>query len=473
MRRLVLRGLGAAHESARGAQGRSVKADDRELGAASAELAGIIFVISLMVAAVVTAAGSGALGSAYENLFCRAFSWFGTSCEASAETSTQDREPEQACVVQTDSQTRSLGITAVIDLEGGGTIVQEKMSDDTYRVTYEGIVKGGTGVGVGGHLTVEVDDNTYGLALDASLGADGAISGGSSWEFDSEGEASELVSELERQLSNATTPLVGPIRDAWHWGFGDKYEMPAPTETFGEVGLYGDASASATALVDSASAEGNAAHMLGAKQNHDTGEATVYYSFSADVSAAAQSFDAANLDMDSASAHGETQMTIALTYDPSGEYLTDLSVEGMAYGDVNYDLAGLFQSTPEDNSKGRVYNASLSLTDEETALIAYDLARSAGIDLPPSQLVDFPVTGPVDAPAVSATERFVDAARERGEVYRQDFTGDDNTGFAVSGGGKVLGEFGGSYANTSLSRTMTDAQYFDGTQWADWVSCYP
>ncbi|WP_448073421.1 hypothetical protein [Georgenia yuyongxinii] len=132
---------------------------DGERGAASAELVGTIFVVLVVGALLTTAAPGGALSGAFENTLCRAFSSFGLECGGAANPAAGSREPDEVCVVATEETRRSLGVSiAFVDVDPGGAVAVEELADGTFRVTYQGEVRGAASAGVGGGVQVTVGD---------------------------------------------------------------------------------------------------------------------------------------------------------------------------------------------------------------------------------------------------------------------------------------------------------------------------
>ena len=446
---------------------RTVRTVDRERGAASAELAGMIMVIVLLISALLIAAGSGGLGAQYENLLCRAFSWFGTSCTAPPPLAV-DREPDAPCTVLTNTSRKSIGVTVVADLDSGGSVTLETMSDNTYRVTADSEASLGLGFGGGGGVSVTWDDKKVGGLVQAGGGAAVAAQGGASWTFDNKADAQQLVDYFDRKITNATTPVVGSamsLYDATKDFFsGSRYQPPPPTEYAGELSLKGNLSASAVGVANAGTGQVGGAVSLGATVNAETKETTVYYATAIEGSADVRD------GLSTASASGELLGVLAVTISPEGEYLTNVSYETVLYGDAGYEAYAMFNSVADGGSAGGVVlKASVDLTDEESTLIAYDLLRASGI--PPSQFLP-PSTGSgMDVPAFTALKRLVDASLERGEVTRQEITGSSSTALGLEGSGDVGIGIGARYESSTSERQVTGAQYYDGSRWVDWTSC--
>ena len=464
-------------EGAEGAEGAgpasTMRTDTRERGAASAELAGIMMVIVLLISALMIAAGSGGLGAQYENLLCRAFSWFGTTCSTPPPLASE-REPDEACTVDTRSKSKSIGVTVVADVDGGGTVTFETMSDGTYRVSANGVASAGMGIGAGGGLGVTVDGDVYGANVVAGGGASLAFGAGASWTFDNIDDANRLFDYLDKKAFNATSGTFGLAKEIYETVTGDNYSPPAPGEYAVSGGLVVSGNAAATGLRESATAEASITQELGATFNTETSAKTIYFLTTLKGSADLRLGSGPAGTTGSTGASGEVSGVLAVTVSPNGEYLTNVSFEATAYGEAGYQVSEMFGSAIDGgDSGGTVLNASVDLTDTESSLIAADLLRAAGIETSPSQYQHQPKSGggAGQVPALSALQRMIDVSRERGEVYRQAIEGESSTAFAINGSANLLGGVGLRYDNSSSKREVTDAQYFDGSRWVDWTSC--
>ena len=105
------------------------------------------------------------------------------------------------------------------------------------------------------------------------------------------------------------------------------------------------------------------------------------------------------------------------------------------------------------------------LTSDEAWAIGVDMLDATGI-LPEDRNVVRQYEGARDA-----YERFMEAARERGVVTRQDLTTGSTTPFALQVEGGVLVEFGASYEDSTSTVTSTGAQYHSEDLWKEWVEC--
>lgn len=290
------------------------------------------------------------------------------------------------------------------------------------------------------------------------------------WEVDA-AQKDALVSYFQDELFNATTPVVGPARNLWNtMPWVDRYEPPAPTSVFGQVGATGSARACATGLDKSASAEADLAMAIGVETNLETGEITTYYQVDADAEAGAD-MPGAVVSSD-ASAEGRIQGVIAVTVDPAGDYLTNVEYQATMFGSADAGVDPVFgPSFSADASGDQIINASVDLTAPESLSIATDLLRGAGIPVPAgAHRGGANPNGPVSL--LNAAQTFARAAQDRGELWRQHIDGDSQTPLALNASGKLGIGVGARYDNSTTETSVTDAQYWDGQAWAPWVRCH-
>ena len=362
-----------------------------------------------------------------------------------------------------------------LQVEGGALIRVETMSDGTYRVSREGsgAVGGQLDTGLGGSVTI--DDNTVGgeAVANASLVLKGGV--GATWVVGSEAEKDQLVTYLQDErnwesvqglLSTGGLPgrFAAGVGDAgralWKWAT-DAYEPSAPDEVYGYAGVEGKAGAAGSGLVDHAELNGKGSHVLGMRTSTRTGATTVYYEGEIALKGAYANL----LQGSEVGASGTWRPLVAVTYDPQGNPL-NVQVQGVAAGDLKLVVGQMFGDDLVNLNPdgGFVFDARVSVTDDETRDIAIGLLRASGI--------------PVDTPqarfdgAVDAVETFVGAARERGTLTRQTINIKDATSFGIQASGKVEGVgLGGSFKNSTETISTTDADYWDGSGWRTWASC--
>lgn len=444
-----------------------------ESGSSSAAYAGIIVVVVIMVAALIVASPQWG-----QTLTCKIGSELskiggggGYSCQAE-DTS---HVPTQACVngSHKTSASGTVGGTFVVKVaaEANGSILVETMSDGTYRVTD---TRGGSiqvKKSVGGGSRVIIDGKSYGLQASASAGGGVTASGGVTYTVSSEQEKNDLVSYLDRHaVGDAVSTAGGPVVGIGEWIVNgtwdvfDGYDPPRPTEAYIEGGFIGSASAGATGLTTSATASAKGTSVLGTRINTETGAVTTYYKVDANAKAGVS-------DGVMTQGNGNVQgaMTIAVTVGADGN-TTNVTATGMYYASAGSSAqAGPFGETIGAVSvdTGRRYQASVDLTSQETTSISQDMLRSFGIPVP-NQDGSVPATGPTAAG--EAAETFVNAARDRGVLTRQDVdVSGHEYGFDA---GLDLGvglSLGGRYSTEDVS--YSNGQYWDGHRWQTWEGC--
>ena len=185
-------------------------------GQSTLEYIGVIAVLAL----VITVAGAATMAPSYLNA-----TWGGFQRALCIVTGRECRAlDEQACVVRSNSEGRTVSATIVfVRLEDGRLLLQERLSDGRIRIT----VTASNGAGAEGGVGASAGVNYKGIRLDASAQANAALLGlygrGKVYVARDAGEAQRLVRAI--QDGRARTP------DA----------------TFREGGLRGEASATAGA----------------------------------------------------------------------------------------------------------------------------------------------------------------------------------------------------------------------------------
>jgi len=455
---------------------------DRERGAVTAEYSGAIVIAVLLVAALLLAFGSGgAVSERLKYVICQAISFGQGDCQAPGATAAQvdPHKPTVACVRSTSADTNAVEVgVGVFAAKGGGTVRVEEMSDGTFRVSAEGVAGVGVTVGEGGSATVTINDKTYGVAGEVSATALVTGTGGLTWVVDGSTNATRLKDFLTEKRDLSTLGPVGTVagvaeesgRAMWEFISGDKrYQPPAPTEIYGEAGVRAEAGMNALAEPSSpsasASASVEAATAIGSRFNFKTGAKTVYYTYQvageADLGVDAGSVTAG------ASASGSVEVLLAVTLDPDGNPV-EVTATGQAAGDVKAQVEGLFRGEPVGLTVngGRLYSASVELTGPETASIATDLLRATGI-VPADRNV-----AQQAGHASDALDTFLQAARERGVVTRQDLATDKVTPFAIQASGEVDGlGLSAGFENSTTRSDYSNAQYLSNGLWKDWNEC--
>lgn len=448
-----------------------------DTGQATLEGLGIVSVAVLLVAALVlvmTPAGVWVQDRVRAAL-CELTG--GTDCGAAIDLTAETRpEPEHACVLEDHRDARDVVLSVTwVQVEGGDRIRVEELPGDRFRVSSD--LSGGVGgqIGVGGGVSVVVDDQGYGAEAQAGVSAVLAAGGGATWVVDGTQQRDQLVDYLkgERDWRSVQGVMAGsgPIgfitsgvatagREAWRF-LTDGYRPDLPTEIYAYGGVEADGSANATGILSNAAAAGSTATVVGARQDIETGATTMYFHGSVEGSATAQQ---RGLDSMDAGASGRMELMLAVTYDPDGMPVT-LQAQQVQVGAYGAEMNPFFgEDFVAGDSGGYLFDARVSLTDGELRDIAYGLMQASGITTPSP--VDRAVGG------YDALSTFVGAAQERGTLTMQTVTLEDSTSFAIQGGGEVAGiGLGGSFSNSTSTVTSTGAHYWDGSGWRSWGSC--
>lgn len=450
---------------------------ESEAGEVAAEYAGTIIVAILLIGSLLlTVSPGGAVSEHLKYVICQALTFGQGGCEAPSATAGEDpHKPTDPCVLTNSTDSRDVALSVMfVAAKGGGTIKVETMSDGTYRVSQEGSIGAGLTEGLsvpGGSVTL--DDSVYGVeaGISGSVYLDGAA--GLTWVVD-EGTKDDLVDYLKEQRDLTTlSTLGGPVgsilaggKSAWSFLSGDRYTPPAPDEVYGHLGASADGSANASGMVASASASTTGAAALGYRINTKDMSITRYYTYTLSGEADAAYDDA--LDHAEAGASGSVELMVAVTFDADDNPLK-VDVQGQAVGEWKAQVTDLYTDGdprgPSDTG-GVLYSASMDLTRSEAASVGTDLLHATGIIPADRDVVD------QAGHAQDAFDTFVDAARERGVITRQDLETDSVTPFAIQGGGSVgpVG-LGGSFKNSTSTVDSTGGEYYSDGLWKEWVEC--
>ena len=461
----------------------TLKRDER--GAATLEFTGVTAAATAIILGVLLAVATAApaVGDKFRWAVCMVTTLGQGPCGAA--TSADDHRPPQPCVVS--ARTRSLDTevaVAVVTLGDGRRFEVAKLSDGRTRVT---LLEGGSiglETGVGGGVTVTVNDRTGGANAVADVGGSLDMSNGRVWYTRDPREVQRMLSEnTEDAVETVVLGGGGPARWVWERGQdaygavsgnGD-YEFPDPDETYTQGGVSADARAEVTGGLDRANGSVGAAQVVGVRDTRD-GKKTVYFKSTVNGTAGLQTLgeDAdGDPQFQGGQGSGRLELLTAATYDSDGN-MTEVTTTAIAGGESKGAVSGLFGGTGDavlDDQNTRagsvVYQATLPVrnsTDERVAtdfLIAMGVTQLGGAAL---QAAAMPATVP-------ATVRFVDAARDRGYTTRQTFSTEDNTPFAFDAAGKLGFELGANASVQTASQRSTGSEYWDGTRWVDRKEC--
>ncbi|WP_102509414.1 hypothetical protein [Sanguibacter massiliensis] len=449
------------------------RGDDR--GAGSVEYLGAILLVVAVVGSLLIAATP--IGSAIAARLCEAF---GTAC-AATEDAVDARRPEGPCVTDAVTTARSIGATVIVDVDGGGTLITENLSDGTTRVTFRAAGNAGIGVAAGAKISLTVDDFTMAKGAHAAAGAAAVVAGGSTWDFPpgQEKAAAQLTEHFQRHVENATTPIAGPLRALWDGASaavdritGNGYRVPTPTSYFAQVDAQLAASGAWTDFTPLGPADGDVrasgATALGGRVDTATGATTLYFGASLDSTAWGRvGYLHENVE---GSFDGDVQTVVAVTLDPTSTHMTNVSIELTTAQEGSIHLSRLLGTQYSDaHARGSQAHLSVDLTNPEATSVAGDLLRAVGVPVPPTAWTPAGGTG---SPGEDALATFVRAAMERGEATVLARTSGSSTPFAFDAavdGWKV--GVGVRYENSSTTTTTTEASYFDGSRWVPWTEC--
>ena len=452
----------------------------KDFGAATLEFTGMVAVAALVAVSVLLAAVPNApfVGSKFREAVCQIISLGQGDC--GGVTSPEAHRPTEPCVIHSDSTT-SEGEVAVIFVtaKNGRTYEVAKLSDGRYRITYLSDGAVGVETGVGGGLTVTVNDRNYGGSATADVSAALDFQSGDVWYASSEQEAYDiLVSAAESDLKDQVVGSGGPLRSIVDWG-EDQLGIgagnpPEPDETFAQGGLVLNASAEATDIAVSAGAEVGATEALGVRTTKD-GRTTVYLSTTVQGEAGLQSvgIDPNTLDPQfiGAQANGKLQLVTAVTFDSSGN-MVEVSTTATAAGESKGLVTALFGGSADPSltnsvSTATVYRATLPIKTDADKMLAEQYLMATGV---------MQLGGPIAmtltaAPAAYATTEFLTAARNRGQLTQQSFDTNNTTVVGVEAEGKLGVELGVDYKLKTGELTSTGGQYWDGVNWQTWQGC--
>lgn len=448
-------------------------------GATTIEHTGVYAVAACLAVSILLVAASA--GASARDVFDRAVclvTSLGVS-DCGGRTSADEHRPTQPCVIAADTRAMRTEIAVIVVTASDGRRFEvAQLSDGRYRVKL--LESGSTGfqVGVGGGLTVTVNDRTVGGAAVAEAGADFEVGSGRVWYSSDPDEVARMVGEDgEDAVEGALLGDSGPVRWVWERGQdvvgaatgGGDYEFPEADETFSQGGFSVGARGEITALTDRGSVSVGASEVLGVRETKQD-ETTIYYRTKVEGAAGLQWLNAGADGFDGADVAGAVELVAAVTYDADGA-MKEVAVTGVAAGDSKGAIAALFggaddASLTNSASGAVVYEATLPVRDaldERTAsefLVSMGVARLAGPTMPAAA-----------APLPGAGARLLRAAGERGYTTRQTYDTDASTTFAVDASGRLGIELGANMSVESETQTITGAQYWDGSSWVDRTEC--
>ncbi len=449
----------------------------RDDGAASLETTGVAIIASLIVVAVLLAVTPQArvLGETFAYYICQVVTFGQGGCVAPS-SSPEAHKPTDPCVLTQNGVERNSKISVIVFTASDGQRVEvQQLSNGEYRVTVTDTGGAGLETGVGGGLSLTVNDTTVGGMASADAGASIDLKAGDVYYTDEAGLGNLMDGLLQDEIKDQLAGEGGPIRwltDQATDLVGVSNDLPAPDEVYAEGGVSLNASAEATGLLDSAKAGVEASAMIGTRTNRD-GTTTVYLKTTVSGEAGLQSLGIdteGNPQFQGARLEGEVEVVTAVTFDAGGN-MTRVQATAAAGGQSSGIASAMFGDDSDSAlsnqvSGTRIYQATLDIADSTDANIAGQFLLAQGVSAVGGW------TNPVTAAGiVLANQSFFEAAGSHGTITQQDYATDSNTVLGIDAAGKLGVELGFSGSVSEDSRTITGASYWDGSQWVEWEDC--
>jgi hypothetical protein len=454
-----------------------LKVRGRERGEATLESVGMTIVASILVVSLLMAVMPQArtLRETMAYYICQVVTFGQGGCTPPS-SSPEAHEPTEPCVISQNGIERNQEIAiVVVTTKDGRRIEIQQLSNGEYSVTVTDTGGAGLEAGVGGGLSLTVNDTTVGGFADASAGVSLDINEGDVYYTDEDGLDDLMGALTQDQILDTVAGDGGPIRWITDQGLnvvGADNDLPDPDETYAEGGISLNASAEATGGLDSASAGIGESAVLGIKENRD-GTTTVYVSATVEGEAGLQTLGVdteGNPQFQGADASGSLEVVNAVTFDSEGN-MTQMQVSAVASGESSGYATALFGGDGDadlgsSTSGATIYQATLPVTDDYSQgvvnnyLLTMGIASLGGWNNPLASL------GVVDA-----TQDFMDAAGSYGTITEVQYDVDSNTVFGYDAGAELGIQLGASGSVEEDSMQVTGAQYWDGTQWVEWTAC--
>lgn len=447
----------------------------RDTGAATLELTGVTIVAAVIVVALLTAAlpQARALGETYSYWVCKVVTLGQGSCSPPAPESAH--VPTEPCVLTSDGVERNQKISViVVTAEDGRRIEVSELSNGDYRVTVSDTDGAGVEAGVGGGLSLTVNDRTVGANVNASASASLVLTNGQEYRASPQDMPDLMDALMQDQLSDTIVGDNGLLRWVTDKGLdltGLGKDLPSPEATYAEGGVSLNASAEATAFAESASAGVSDAQVLGVRTARD-GSRTVYLKTTVTGEAGLQSLgiNTDGVDFEGAGVSGEVEVINAVRFDEKGNMVNvqaSAAVGGESTGVASALFGGSSDNDLTNSENGlRIYQATLPIKTSTDQKAANDYLVSVGV-----QTIGAWTAAPIALAGIPGQVGFFQATRDRGVVTQQDYDTDSSTTFAYDASGKLVVELGASGSVRTDSMSTTGAQYWDGAQWTDWEAC--
>lgn len=436
--------------------GQSLVRTDR--GAVSIEWVGLLLVAAMVAGATIAAVASPQLAQTVSAAVCRIVTLGQGGC-AVPSFAAEDRMPLEPCTVQSTGYSVD-GRVDVVNLGAGGqrAVSMEELSSGQYRVVVaEGASLGGQ-VGAGWDAQVSVQGGAFGefsgTTWGNSMGASAEVmSEGRQFETYLVGSQEEALKLYQDALYDATVvraaegawPLGAALVPVAQWvggGFG-RDPLPQPTSTTYLGGMSAEASAWITPMmISNAEATVGGQGLLGVTQNPD-GTVTVHGIAT------------------STTAVGGNFVTLDGSWPPEAGARIDVTFDGT-------EIRALSVGTEVPNG------ADLTRTQQSWTLHVESAAdrRVAG-DVLASFFPSAPHPGlpPTSNPA-QAWASYFEAVDGRGEATRITYDTAGTNSVELAAGGRLMSGAGIVVGGGTLGETVSEAQYFDGADWAPWDACH-
>lgn len=445
-----------------------------ERGAATLETVGVAIIAAIVVTSLLLAATPQGryMGDTMSYWICQVVSAGEGGC--TPPTAPVDTHvPTEPCVTNQEGNESTVGGSGLaFTTEAGKRIEVAQMSNGEYKVTISDSATAGVSTGVGGGITVTVDDKKYGGEAEASADASINLTQGDVYYTDKDGLSQLMKALTHDQVKDVIAGgnmLMKFAVDQVSKRAGIGEQMPEPDETFTEGGVSFNAKAVATGGDVHAAAGIYGTKALGSSKNRD-GTRTVYLKTTVKGEAGLQSlgFDTkadnkfVNMDLS-----GEVEVVNAVTFDSSGNMI-EVEASVTKTGSASGVVAALFNGSGDDPVDGvTLHRATLPLDSQANKDAANNYLLSVGV-----QNLNGWTNPLLEAVGVNTNENFFQAAMDRGQVTKQHYDVESNTKFALDASVKYGIEwFGISGSESEDSMDLEDARYWDGTDWVEWEAC--
>ena len=161
----------------------------RESGAATLELTGVTIIAAVLVVALLTAVMPQAriMGETYSYWICKVVTFGQGSCTPPS-TSPEAHQPTEPCVLTANGVERNEKISVIVFTASDGRRIEvARLSNGEYRLIVTDTGGAGLETGVGGGLSITVNDRTVGGTAAASAGVSLDLKAGQVYYTDADG----------------------------------------------------------------------------------------------------------------------------------------------------------------------------------------------------------------------------------------------------------------------------------------------